>query len=556
MESLSRKYLFLFLTILIFIGLFLRLVFIDYPLWYDEAHSVLISKMGFPFEINKYLLTEDLQHTPLYFYILHFWISLFGESDIVLKILSLIFGLCSIPAIYLLSRKFLNNKLSLIPPVLLTFNTFHIIYSSEVRMYSLVMLLSILAVINLCDYLESGNTKSLIKLTILNVIMPYTFTGAFIFVLAQIISVLFVFGKSRNLKQYLTSNLILFAALIPYFVVIIGYYLKRSEFLLSHVSDFSLANVFGIFQNFLAPFCGSIFWATLNPFYIDLKSLIFVYIPVFVSVYLIYKAIKFSDKKVLLLSLIVFITFCIFSLFAINKTIVLAPRYLIFILPFMLILVSIGLIKFKKGFLLFFLIYYCLASTYFIYSDNGLREIKTAALITSIKYINELNLNNKDMVIMPFASSVITHYTDENFPKIPKFEAIQELRIYNNKKIYSDDIIRQFESKKTNDVFKNLILSKNYISENFHNYILNTFVNPVEKGHYILFAVFAADSEVLMSEKDLHDLIMSNEINNDIVLNGILSKLFLDIHKIVQKQADLKNTKIIDNNVYFLYQKR
>ena len=40
------------------------------------------------------------------------------------------------------------------------------------------------------------------------------------------------------------------------------------------------------------------------------------------------------------------------------------------------------------------------------------------------------------------------------------------------------------------------------------------------------------------------------------ILNGILSKMFLDIHKIVQEKATLMGTKIIDNNVYFIYKKR
>ena len=86
MEKLSRKYLFFIMGMLIFVCIGLRLVFIDLPLWYDEAHSVLIAQMGFPFEINKYLLETDLQHTPFYFYLLHFWIKCFGENDIVLKI--------------------------------------------------------------------------------------------------------------------------------------------------------------------------------------------------------------------------------------------------------------------------------------------------------------------------------------------------------------------------------------------------------------------------------------------------------------------------------------
>ena len=222
----------------------------------------------------------------------------------------------------------------------------------------------------------------------------------------------------------------------------------------------------------------------------------------------------------------------------------------------MLILVCSGLIKTKKIFVVAFLLYYCTASAYIIYTDKNIETLKNVSLISSVKYINELNLTSKDMVIMPFASSVISHYTTEDFPKTPRIEAIQELRVYNNKNIYSDETIEKFKTQKINDVFKEIVLSKEYISENFHNYILNTFVNPVEKGHYILFSIFATDAEVLMSDEDLNKNISVDGINDENVLNYILAKYFLDIHKIVQEKAILQNTHVVDNNVYILYKKK
>lgn len=541
--------------LLILIGLELRLVFIDLPLWYDEAQSVLIAKMSFPLGISNYLQNIDLQHTPLYFYILHFWINLFGESDIALKILSLIFGLLSIPYSYKLAKHFIEEKFALIAPLLITFNTFNIVYSTEVRMYSIVLFMTILSMNYLIEYIKSDSKKTLLKLTLVNLLMPYTFIGAFVFVLAQIISTIIIYAKSKNLKEYLLSNGILGILLIPYFITLLDFSLKRASFLLSHVTDFSLANIFGIFQNFLAPDFGTIYWATLNPFYINLHTLFFVYIPLFIAIYIIYLAIKSSSQNVRLLSLITFITFLVFVVFAINKTIVLAPRYVIFVSPLLLILLACGLEKVKKSFAIFFVIYYLIFSTYFVFTDKTVKALKTNALMSSVNVINSLNLSNKDMVIMPFASSVILHYMDENSPKIPRIEAIQELRIYNNPNIYSEKTIEDFKTKKINTVFRNIILSDDYISENFHKYILDTFVNPVEKGHYIMFAIFGGDTETLISEKDLHELFKDENYSEKNILNGMLSKMFLDIHKIVQEKAILVDTKIIDNNVYFIYKK-
>ena len=542
--------------LLIFIGLELRLVFIDLPLWYDEAQSVLIAKMSVPLEINNYLWNIDLQHTPFYFYLLHFWINLFGESDIALKVLSLIFSLATIPYSFKLAKKFVNERLALLAPLFFVFNTFNVVYSTEVRMYSSILFLTVLSMNYLFEYIKTDDTKPLIKLTFTNFIMPYTFIGSIVFVIAQIVSTIIIYAKSKSLKNYLISNGILTLLLIPYFITLMAFYVKRSSFLLSHVTDFSLSNIFGIFQNFLAPDFGTIFWATLNPFYINLYTLLFVYIPLFVAIYIIYSAIKNSDNTVKCLSLVTFITFLVFVIFAMNKTIVLAPRYLIFISPLLLILLTIGLKEVKKSIAIAFVIYYAVFSIYFIFTDKNVKTLKTNSLMASINVINSLNLNNKDMVIMPFASSVIEHYLNENSPRVPRIEAIQELRIYNNKNIYSENIIEDFKTKRINDVFRNIILTNGYISENFHNYILDTFVNPVEKGHYIVFAIFGGDTETLIPEKDLKEMFNDENYSEKNILNGILSKMFLDIHKIVQEKATLMGTKIIDNNVYFIYKKR
>ncbi len=541
--------------LLILIGLELRLVFIDLPLWYDEAQSVLIAKMSFPFEINKYLLNIDMQHTPLYFYLLHFWINIFGENDIALRVLSLIFSLTTIPCIYKLAKNFVSEKFALIAPLLVVFNTFNIIYSTEVRMYSIIIFLTVLSMNYLLEYLNTDSTKSLIKLTVTNLLMPYTLVGSFIFILAQIISTLAVYAKSRNLKKYLISNLFLFILLIPYFITIIGFYLKRSEFLLSHVTDFSISNIFGIFQNFLAPDCGTIYWATLNPFYINLHTVIYIFLPLFFAVYLIYLAIKNSDDKTLFLSLITLITFVAFTIFAINKTIVLAPRYLVFISPLLLILLVSGLSKIKKSFAVAFIAYYILFSTIFVYTNTNVKTLKTNSLIASIEFIKSQKLTNKDIVVMPFASSVIGHYLDKNSPQVPRIEALQDLRIYNNKNIYSEETITEFRTKKVNDVFRKIILSDNYISDNFHNYILKTFVNPVEKEHYIVLAVFSGDTEALIPEEELKDLFSDKNYTEKNILNGMLSKMYLDIHKIIQEKAKLIDTQIIGTNVYFIYKK-
>ena len=59
--------------IILFIAFILRLLYINTEFWYDEACSWFTAKQDFPFGIIGNLLHLDMQHTPVYFFILHFW---------------------------------------------------------------------------------------------------------------------------------------------------------------------------------------------------------------------------------------------------------------------------------------------------------------------------------------------------------------------------------------------------------------------------------------------------------------------------------------------------
>ena len=71
-NSSENKYVFWgYFALIIILGLGLRLTLINFPLWYDEGCSIAAAAKSFPAEITRFLWDKDLQHTPLYFYILH-----------------------------------------------------------------------------------------------------------------------------------------------------------------------------------------------------------------------------------------------------------------------------------------------------------------------------------------------------------------------------------------------------------------------------------------------------------------------------------------------------
>ena len=80
-----KVYLNIWTWLIIFgVAVCLRLLFVQYDIWYDEACSWFTAIQSFPFGVMNNLLNLDLQHTPLYFFMLNLWIRLFGDSEIAM----------------------------------------------------------------------------------------------------------------------------------------------------------------------------------------------------------------------------------------------------------------------------------------------------------------------------------------------------------------------------------------------------------------------------------------------------------------------------------------
>ncbi len=107
-------------------------------LWLDEAQSVTVSALPFG-EITGALGRDGLP--PVYYWLLHAWISLFGEGDVAVRSLSGVLAVLSLPLIYLAGRQLAGPVAGFAALVLLAVNPFAIRYATEARMYSLIVLL-------------------------------------------------------------------------------------------------------------------------------------------------------------------------------------------------------------------------------------------------------------------------------------------------------------------------------------------------------------------------------------------------------------------------------
>ena len=117
-------------------GLVLRVATAS-DLWLDEALSVNIASLPLS-EIPGALRRDGAP--PLYYWVLHVWMAVFGDSDLAVRSLSAVASAAMLPVAWAIGRRLGSERAAWGSVVVLAANPFAIRYATEARMYSLVAL--------------------------------------------------------------------------------------------------------------------------------------------------------------------------------------------------------------------------------------------------------------------------------------------------------------------------------------------------------------------------------------------------------------------------------
>lgn len=109
--------------------------------WGDEAWTALISQRSL---VEIIRITSEDFHPPLYYFIVHFWINLFGNGEVVIRIISTIFFLGTVAIAYLLAKRLKGKLFAIFVSLLILTNPILGTYAFEARSYGLVAFFSML----------------------------------------------------------------------------------------------------------------------------------------------------------------------------------------------------------------------------------------------------------------------------------------------------------------------------------------------------------------------------------------------------------------------------
>lgn len=263
------------LGIICLIGFLLRLDNYNYfPLWTDEVYTKTVAISSF---VSCF---KDAGNPPLFFILEYLISKIIGTSDIALRFLPCLFGMMTIPVVYLLFKN-IDKKLALFASFMVSINTIFIYSSNDARGYSLCALLVVSSIYLLFEYLKSPTTKRLVLYGVLAVFCMNQNYYLMLFVFCNFIWGVIDLLQNKNNKKiinFLIANIVAFVSATPYLL-------------------FSLKNaVQNGFNGWIPPLSKELFKYAIDEFFINKYVFIFLSIVLLINLIFALTPNKFLQK--------------------------------------------------------------------------------------------------------------------------------------------------------------------------------------------------------------------------------------------------------------------
>jgi mannosyltransferase len=140
-------------------------------LWLDEALTVDIARLPLH-DLPSFLRRDGAP--PLYYVLLHVWMGWFGQSDLAVRSLSGVIGVITLPLVWLAGRRIGGTTVAWAALILVATSPFAVRYDTETRMYSLVVLLTVLGFLAVDRAMQRPRPGNLVAVAVVTGLLLYT----------------------------------------------------------------------------------------------------------------------------------------------------------------------------------------------------------------------------------------------------------------------------------------------------------------------------------------------------------------------------------------------
>lgn len=521
MKEFVHKY--LALIVLTIIGFILRIKIGLPELASDEVATVATASQSFPFGIVDALVTKNF-HAPLFYFILHFWMKLFGEDTFTLRLLPILMGTACIPVAYLCGKNLISRFAGILTAVLVTFNFFMISYSHFCKFYAFLQLLGFLSVYFLIKFDSEERKKYIFYLALVNAMIVHTYVLGFLFVMVQIfVYVMYrIFVKKSDNYSFIVRYLLMLGIFVlpvlPMILKVIDN-TQSSTFPAFWWYEFDAEHILSLVYSWFSPAVpwllhnGAKTEATLTYYDNSVFCLIvFNIVPLVVMTIGLINVMKKKDLSACLFySALIFIVAELVG--AVLGKSAFCARFTTVCFPSIILAVVSGLIGFRDKRIPAGLVFICVyASVVFmltpVYSrfNTGVSEI-----FKMTEILNYLKLKSGDCIIIPFRGYYLQKYYDVSDINFISFDINYAFKTGDKKVIDaifdSDDKQTYIEAKEPSKATENYI-GKQCITK----------LGDENKVYFIVFRTYAGDNlqqYIDYDNKDVYKL-LATRLNYDI----------------------------------------
>ena len=203
---------------LLLVALFVDLVWLGRTnILFDESSSVVLSHLSVRGLFAA--LGGSGGNMGLYYFLLKFWVGIFGESEVAVRSLSVLFAALAVPATYLLGARLFGRTAGLLAGLLLALNAFMVEYAQTARSYALLVLLVTLSSLFLVGELERPSRANRLGYVLASACAVYTHYFAALVLLVHFGTVLAIARKGALSRPWLGTAASLLLLCIPEAIV-------------------------------------------------------------------------------------------------------------------------------------------------------------------------------------------------------------------------------------------------------------------------------------------------------------------------------------------------
>jgi mannosyltransferase len=230
------------------LGLVIRIPIARQPLFADELSTYwIVTEHG----LRSLLSTvhSDAEITPPLSFVASWATAHIDHSPLALRLPSLVAGVLSIPATYLVGARTVGRRAGLLAATIVALSPFMIYYSGEARAYSLLMLLGLCSTLAMLLAADTGRARWWVAYAAATCLAVYTHYTAVFLLGAQLLWLLWAHPESR--KAAILANAGAVVAFLPWVSGLVNDLTSPTSEILSALSPFTPHDIRLVIEHWL-----------------------------------------------------------------------------------------------------------------------------------------------------------------------------------------------------------------------------------------------------------------------------------------------------------------